>query len=490
VFILNLLTTLKQHIEANDTIDQFLVDYVVDLFKDEHILRYYQLIKSIGLVDDRAKVIKCWLALFAGDNLTLSVLSKHIDDGNLDDLYRGFYTDLQSLGGVFGHPKERLVYSDKALKILEGTDSFFLANAYLTRGQLHRGFEAFRDASRYFEKAYHLFMKHEAIFPAVLSLTNSLLSQFHLGAFDHIFETTKQARLVGSVQSGVDMNYFDLISLPEGMALIQKGQYKSGLFHLKKAYKMIHAFKLVHMHGYIEIYLLSGTQMTHQKRAFDQILTDTKQLFEHMHYPMMQAIIIYGDLLRQNKLADELIESVMVQVNESDGPLDPFLVELATVFYVFDYTDMYSLKQLHQQIEHYRYTGDRISLAQMLLLLAEYYYRQQDKRACKQACLEYLELKDQLGIKYPLHKYPYHFLDIIKQLDKDIEIVQRLEVDLTEKEKDILLDIAEGCSNKEIASKHFITVGTVKWHTNNIYSKLHVKGRFEAVKVAKKMNII
>lgn len=52
--------------------------------------------------------------------------------------------------------------------------------------------------------------------------------------------------------------------------------------------------------------------------------------------------------------------------------------------------------------------------------------------------------------------------------------------ELTDREKEIL-DLTKGMSNQCIADKQFITLGTVKWHLNNIYSKLGVSNRFEAI---------
>jgi DNA-binding CsgD family transcriptional regulator len=53
---------------------------------------------------------------------------------------------------------------------------------------------------------------------------------------------------------------------------------------------------------------------------------------------------------------------------------------------------------------------------------------------------------------------------------------------LTSKEHSILLSICQGKSNKEIAAENFIELSTVKTHINNIYNKLGVKNRKEAVK--------
>ena len=53
---------------------------------------------------------------------------------------------------------------------------------------------------------------------------------------------------------------------------------------------------------------------------------------------------------------------------------------------------------------------------------------------------------------------------------------------LTRRETEILFLLAEGLSNNEIAEKVFISHGTVKTHLKNIFKKLGVKRRMEAVK--------
>ncbi|MCI1902756.1 response regulator transcription factor [Enterococcus hirae] len=55
-----------------------------------------------------------------------------------------------------------------------------------------------------------------------------------------------------------------------------------------------------------------------------------------------------------------------------------------------------------------------------------------------------------------------------------------LHEDLTNREKEILLLIAQGKSNQEIADELFITLKTVKTHVSNILSKLQVEDRTQA----------
>lgn len=61
---------------------------------------------------------------------------------------------------------------------------------------------------------------------------------------------------------------------------------------------------------------------------------------------------------------------------------------------------------------------------------------------------------------------------------------------LTEREMEILLLIAKGYSNQEIASASHITIKTVKTHVSNILSKLEVQDRTQAVIYAFQRNLI
>ncbi len=55
---------------------------------------------------------------------------------------------------------------------------------------------------------------------------------------------------------------------------------------------------------------------------------------------------------------------------------------------------------------------------------------------------------------------------------------------LTERERDVLKCMADGLNNNEIAEKLVVSLGTVKFHVSNIFRKLGVDSRVEAVKLA------
>jgi ATP/maltotriose-dependent transcriptional regulator MalT len=61
---------------------------------------------------------------------------------------------------------------------------------------------------------------------------------------------------------------------------------------------------------------------------------------------------------------------------------------------------------------------------------------------------------------------------------------------LTRKELAMLQRVKEGCSNREIAITHRISEDTVKWHIRNIFSKLQVKNRVQALLKAERIGIL
>ncbi|MEJ2488100.1 MAG: response regulator transcription factor, partial [Anaerolineales bacterium] len=61
---------------------------------------------------------------------------------------------------------------------------------------------------------------------------------------------------------------------------------------------------------------------------------------------------------------------------------------------------------------------------------------------------------------------------------------------LSDREIEVLQLISEGLSNAIIASRLFLSLGTVKTHARNIYAKLGVHNRTEAVARARVLGIL
>ena len=61
---------------------------------------------------------------------------------------------------------------------------------------------------------------------------------------------------------------------------------------------------------------------------------------------------------------------------------------------------------------------------------------------------------------------------------------------ISKREYEVLLLIADGCSNKEIADQLYVTESTIKTHVSNILVKLDAKRRTEALVRARELNLI
>lgn len=74
----------------------------------------------------------------------------------------------------------------------------------------------------------------------------------------------------------------------------------------------------------------------------------------------------------------------------------------------------------------------------------------------------------------------------IENMDPDI--IRSL--GLTKREYEVLQLMARGFSNQEIADQLFISLPTVKTHSSNLYTKLDVQRRTQAIRKAKELQLI
>ena len=61
---------------------------------------------------------------------------------------------------------------------------------------------------------------------------------------------------------------------------------------------------------------------------------------------------------------------------------------------------------------------------------------------------------------------------------------------ISKRELDVLHQILLGLSNQEIADSLFVSLNTIKTHISNLFGKLNVDRRTQAIKKAKELNIV
>ena len=111
---------------------------------------------------------------------------------------------------------------------------------------------------------------------------------------------------------------------------------------------------------------------------------------------------------------------------------------------------------------------------------------------------EWVNQKDEigrpaLGIVEGMKAYVHKLLAAFgkqKSVHPSSFIPQPLIEPLSEREIEVLQLIAEGLTNQEIAARLYISLNTVKVHTRNIYGKLGVNHRTQAVAQAQRLGLL
>lgn len=70
------------------------------------------------------------------------------------------------------------------------------------------------------------------------------------------------------------------------------------------------------------------------------------------------------------------------------------------------------------------------------------------------------------------------------------QALDTLEEGLTEREREVVCLAAKGMSNEEIGQQLSLALGTVKWHLHNIYEKLKVRNRTQAIRRARELSLL
>jgi len=104
-----------------------------------------------------------------------------------------------------------------------------------------------------------------------------------------------------------------------------------------------------------------------------------------------------------------------------------------------------------------------------------------------QALYDFLHSSSQMSLTNEQKTFVKLLLNLSpKSLQSKIKLIEPL----TDKETEIVQQLQTGLPNKEVSSKMNISEGTLKWHLHNIYMKLNVKNRTQALLAAKENGYI
>jgi len=75
-------------------------------------------------------------------------------------------------------------------------------------------------------------------------------------------------------------------------------------------------------------------------------------------------------------------------------------------------------------------------------------------------------------------------------ITKEVNHKKIKELNISNREYEVLCEIARGLSNQEIANKLFVSQSTIKTHVSNILVKLNAKRRTQAIQISKELQLL
>lgn len=213
-------------------------------------------------------------------------------------------------------------------------------------------------------------------------------------------------------------------------------------------------------------------------------------------------------VFKRNKLSDELVQRFIESYKGLDERFRSLDDKLLYADIIFNQGDTEAgIELTDQMLKYSRMKKIKLKLVQAALLKIGMIYDTPGKKreiinlfrealfySCEDKILHPYFMESEVSTKV-IKQYQSDILSGLNPAEKlhfkDIMKLCKIETKsiLSEREIDVLREIANGASNKEIAENLCISLATVKSHIINIYSKLQVNNRVAAVETAKKIGI-
>ena len=218
----------------------------------------------------------------------------------------------------------------------------------------------------------------------------------------------------------------------------------------------------------------------HHREAY-KYLNDAIAIAKRIGYKsaIMQGYKLLSDLEQDKGLYLDALNYFKISNAYNDS-----IVNEKTQQYLVDLTVLYDIEKKKNEIEFLQKDNETkkqkliarnrliisLILTVLIILVIAYLFRQKGMQKLSQMESELQKYLLQLkGSEYN-GKNPQRNTNILASKNK-----------LTEREAEVLNYISEGMSNADIAEKIFVSTNTIKYHIKNIYLKLDVKNRVEAL---------
>ncbi len=300
------------------------------------------------------------------------------------------------------------------------------------------------------------------------------------------------------------------------MAYITFMQYrtKEALSHFNNAIKQVY---LLNVHAPVDAFAgaLLILKQAGKTKEFDQVNSELTSFIDEWNNPSYNTTA-YSLKARLSLLNNDL-DKALEDFKKADLYFEPkmlvFNIEVPRVTYcrllLMENSDQKlneAVKKLTEIYEFVTTTHNIPQTIEVLILLAVAYYKKEDLPKSINNLTKAIVLAEKGHFVYPFveqsetiklllpeiksnNESVTEFISLLTTTisnKKNISSIERL----SNRELDIINLLAQRLSNQEIADQLFISIATVKRHIINIYKKLNVNNRVEAVETANNLDLI
>lgn len=494
---------------------EYIEENMVEILSTHKLFQTFKLMSEIPeayYVTNMPVLIYSALSFACGNNMVMTRMIQKIDTDSFQTSSEAvFYYAIKAIGKTSEDIEERLETSRKAIgKIDKNTKPMICAYAHLVHAQLLTASCDYVKAELAYKKSIEMFSQSKAHFLASMTFTNySILNNLKGKHKKVIRESQKFLNEQGSIFD--DFNAYNcMIKMVEGLAFKNIGKLSIASKTLSEAMEDIYNLQLIHMYAYPFFELMECHVLLHANDALKRSINHFKNMTKGLHDTNINMFINYLSILLALESGEipsrTEIESFEISYTmERESGLTNYL-ELALNLKQLNLSNIFKVEDLRGHYEKANYMELKMESARCSALFLSWYdsegYIDEAKAYCLELvekCLEtdnvFLLIKHRSLIrKYLKHipeKVSKEVLAVYPEIDSDFnKSVMSNPYNLTERELDVLSLISEGLSNKDVAQKLYISVGTVKWHLNNVYGKMNVKSRYEAIVFAQEEGML
>jgi ATP/maltotriose-dependent transcriptional regulator MalT len=240
--------------------------------------------------------------------------------------------------------------------------------------------------------------------------------------------------------------------------LINQNKPKESAVYLEKAYKLSQGYKDLNFNRLI----VKNLSSIYETLGEPEKALKYRKIYEELHEEMINVAenVKYAELntVYETSKKEKKIEQQKEQISEMKNSRKGYFYLLSALAFLVIFIGFLYRKRIKQQQ----------SLEENISSIAK----------------QISSLKtENVALKEKLVQTETELQSLVLKYSEAKEKLPANLVGLSKREYEVLLFIAEGLSDKEIAEKIFVSVNTVKTHVRRIYDKLLVNSRMEATKM-------